>query len=386
MKRFLAVAFLTLIAAAPADVIPGLEENGYYIEPGVDIAEELVSEAVFEARADGGRLYLVILSEEPGGGATTFSDSVLDLLGGEGYVVTVAPETVGWASDQSSWSDEEMDEALDASLAGSTDDEVVQLFVRELTGGTIGGGTGGGGSSGGGDDSGGSGLPWLLLAGGAILVLWLFLSKRGGARRMSSQLEQVKGLARGKLNEVANDVLEMEDEVAVSGSQEVKDHYARASAIYTTAIETTEHATTVAEMLEVSRELDLAIWELDCAEALLDGKPKPPKPEPPRPEQTTVPTTPPGTTATQTPGLPPGAPPRPDYDRRPQRQSSGSSELMTMLMTMLAMGRMRQGGGWPGGGWTGGGLPGDWTGGGRSRGGGWRTGGGGRSRGGGRRG
>jgi len=65
--------------------------------------------------------------------------------------------------------------------------------------------------------------------------------------------------------------------------------------------------------MEISNDLDVAIWQLDSAEAVLDGKPKPPRPEAkrldPLPRQTdqdrvTVPA------------------PRPDYQRRPSRRSS----------------------------------------------------------------
>ena len=373
MKRlFTLLAAFTLIAATPQEALPGLEENGYYIEQGSAASEQVVSDAVFEGRSDGGRLYIVVLAEEPGGGATTFSDSVLDLLGGDGYVVTVAPETVGFAGDGTVWSADEMNTAIDASLGGGSDDEVVELFIGSLTGASVGGGEG--------DISSGGGFPivWVLVVGAAAVGVWVFFSRRNRARRAESRLREVKQLAQAKLDEVANDILEMEDEVAASENAEVREHYERASGMYSKAIEDNRRASTVVAMLDVSEELDLAIWELDCAEALLDGKPKPPKPERPQPQAAAPPPPVPEGRGTDAP--PPRVPGTVDqFDRRPQRQSTGSQEMMTMLLTMMAMGGMRGG---RRGGFGGFGGPGGFGG----FGGGGSSGGGGRIRGGGRRG
>ncbi|HZD22464.1 MAG TPA: hypothetical protein VE569_03560 [Acidimicrobiia bacterium] len=360
MRRVLTVlAALVLIAATPEDVLTSLHADGYYIEEGSGATEQVVSDAVFDGRADGGRLYIVVLAEEPGGGATTFSDSTLDLLGGDGYVLTVAPETVGYAGEDTAWTADQMDEAVGASLNGGSDDAVVELFIAELTG-----------------ESGG-GIPWtliLILGGGAFGGWWYFSNRRRTAQRLAGQLAKAKALAKEKLDEVANDIIELEDEVSTYDNDEVKQHYQNASALYSRGIDDTERAETVSEMLRVSQQLDLAIWELDCVEALLDGKEKPPKPEPPKIEPVPSPQTSPTSQ---------GVPQRPeDFDRRPQRQSGGSDELMGALLTMIAMGGMRGGrGGGFGGGFGGGGF-----GGGRFGGGGFRGGGGGRIRGGGHRG
>jgi uncharacterized membrane protein YgcG len=378
MKRFLALAATVfLLAATPQEALPGLEADGFYIEPGSNATEQVVGDAVFDGRADGGRLYIVVLADEPPSGAITFSDSVLDLLGG-GYVFTVGPETVGWAGDGSFWSAEEMDAAVDASLsAGASDDAVVTTFIETLIAQPT---TGGGG----GDDQsvgGGISIWWVVLAAAAIIGIWMAMSRRTRSKRIAQSMEEVKALAKAKLDEVANDILEMEDEVAVSENAEAKEHYQRASAMYAQAIDDNSTAASVREMLKVSEELDLAIWELDCAEALLDGKPKPPKPQPPEAQVTPPPPPVPDGRG----GPPPDEPGTVDpFDRRPQRQSSGSNDMLTMLMTMMAMGGMRGGGGGFGGGFGGfrGGGGGGSMGGGGSR----MSGGGGRMRGGGRRG
>jgi uncharacterized membrane protein YgcG len=368
MKRvLLALAAVVLIAATPQEVLPELDASGFYIEDGSSASEQVVSDAVSDGRSDGGRLYIVVLADEPPGGATTFSDSTLDLLDDDGYVVTVAPETVGFAGDGTFWTADEMNDAIDASLGGGSDDEVVQLFIGTLVGGSAGGGEAGSG--------GGVPILWLLLLGAGAIGVWFFFSQRNRAKQLAARMDKVKGIAQEKLDEVANDILEMEDEVSVSDNAEVKEHYQRASKMYSQAMEDNQRATSVAAMMDVSEELDLAIWELDCAEAILDGKPKPPKPEPPQP--TAPPPAPPVPEGRGTDSAPPRVPGTVDqYDRRPQRQSTGSNDMLTMLMAMMAMGGMRGGrGGGFGGGF--GGL------GGR---GGSSMGGGGRIRGGGRRG
>jgi len=377
MKRFLALAAsVFLLAATPQETLPGLEADGFYIEPGSNASEQVVGDAVFEGGADGGRLYIVVLADEPPSGAINFSDSVLDLLG-DGYVFTVAPETVGWAGDGTFWSAEEMDAAVDASLsAGASDDAVVSTFIETLIAQPSNGG-------GGGDDQSGGGISiwWIVSAAAVIIGIWMVMSRRTRDKRIAKSMEEVKALAKAKLDEVANDILEMEDEIAVSENAEAKEHYQRASAMYAQAIDDNSTAASVREMLKVSEELDLAIWELDCAEALVDGKPKPPKPQPPVPQVTP----PPPPVPEGHGGTPPDVPGTVDqFDRRPQRQSSGSNDMLTMLMTMMAMGGMRGGGGGFGGGFGGfrGGGGGGSMGGGGSR----MSGGGGRMRGGGRRG
>ena len=374
MKRILlAVASLLLVAASPDQVVPELEDNGYYIDTGSTASEAVVSDAVFEGRADGGRLYLVVLSEEPAGGAPTFSDSVLDRLG-SGYVVTIAPETVGFAGEGTEWSVEEMNAAIDASLEGGSDDQVVELFISELTGAGVVPSPGGEEPAEGG---GGFGWIWLVvIAGGALLIFSAMRnSSRKRAEMAGSELEKVKAMAKAKLAEVANDIIEMEHEVELSDNAEVKSHYQSASATYAEALARTEKDPGPAEMLDVVRDLDVAIWELDVAEALLDDKPVPEKPKPPEPK-------PPA----RQPDPAPTEKPEESYGRRPERQSSyAGGDLMTALWALLAMSG-RGGGGWGG---TPGGFGGPMRGGGmggRMRGGGMRLGGGiGRIRGGGRR-
>ncbi len=373
MKRILfALAALVLIAATTGEVVPELETRGYFIETGSNATEEVVGDAVAEAGFAGGRLYIVVLAEEPPSGATFFSDAVLDELG-EGTVLTVAPETVGYASDGGAWSQDQLDAAVDASLSGSSDDDVVSGFVESLTGADIGGGPGPveqPGSSGS-----GSGWVWLLVIGGGFLLLFLYLRSR--SNRVSSvatagRLKEFRSAAQAKLDAVANDILEMEDEVRLSENAEIQQHYNSASAKYAEVIDSIDKVSDPEKLLDLTYVLDVAIWELDVAEALLDGKKPPEKPEKPEVKMPT-----PGPEGPDEPVL---RQPQPaTYDRRPQRQSSPAGpDLGSILLAILAARGM--GGQHHSGGWTGAPTPGG-GGLGRMRGGGGRIRGGGRRRG-----
>lgn len=377
MKRILLVAAaLAMLAASPGEVAPELEAQGYYIESGSNASADVVGDAVADAGFAGGRLYVAVLSEEPASGATFFADAVLDDLG-SGTVFVVAPETVGYASD-GSWSAAELDDAVNASLSGSSDNDVVVRFVESLTGSDVGGG--GSGSSG---DSGGSGsgFVWLLVFVGGLAALFFYLrsrSQKTSATARAGRLEEFRNAAQEKLNAVANDILEMETEVTMSENPEVQQHYKSASAKYAEVVDKVGTVRDPEELLDLTYQLDMAIWELDVAEAYLDGKTPPKKPEPPKLEKPQPP-------AGRKSGPVINTPTPPAYDRRPQRQSSPAGpDLGNILLALLAARGMGGGGNYSGR-WTGGGGG---SSGGGSRGGGPRIGGGGggRIRGGGRRG
>lgn len=371
MRKFVvALVSVLLLAATPGDVTAELPEQGFYIESGSSATASVVGDAVAEGRFDGGQLYVVVLSEEPPSSATFFAEAVLDDLGGAGTVLTVAPESVGFASENDIWSKAELESAVDASLSGSSDDNVVALFIESLTGSDIDPGATPGTPSGGG----GSGFIWFVVIVGGLVALFFYLrrntSRISARSRMNPQIAQFQEAARSKLSDIANDILEMEDEVGLSDNVEAKRHYQEASATYADLIDKVGHISSAGDLVDIIYRLDVAIWELDAAEALLDHKPVPEKPERPRVE--TTPSAQPEVT-TQIPG---------GFDRRPQRQSTPAGpDLGNILMAILAMQNMggfgRRGGqsgtwGQPGSGPPmGGGGP---IGGGRIRGGGRRRG------------
>ena len=328
-----AALVLAVGAAAPQDVVSDLVARGYAIESGADATDAVVGRAVSDARSFGSLFYAVVLADEPAAGATTFADGVLDRVPrSEGTVLVVAPETVGWSSNADIWSTDELNRALDASLDGSTSNDVVTIFVEGLVA----------------PSSGGGGLWIFLLVIVVIVAVVAFLVWRGSRNRRRTRERAVADLkvaAQTQIDAIANDILDDEAEVAESSDEEVKQHFDAAGVIYRDAADRVASATTAQEMVGIASDLDIAIWHLDCTEALLDGKEPPPRPEPP----TARPTAAPSTTARADAPASSGLPSLPTYDRRPTRRSGFGAD--DVLKTVLAVQAMRSiGGGFRGGG------------------------------------
>jgi hypothetical protein len=326
MKILIALGALVFVvaAASPSEVAPVIASDGFFIEEGVDASSDEVGAAVFDARSAGGLFYAVVLVDEPPAGATTYADAVLDELPRqEGTVLVVGPQTVGWASNNDVWTSAELDRALDASLDAPTSGAVVSAFVSELIEPSSSGGGGGG--------------VWLLVIGVVIVGGIGFVIWRGSrSRRVSDaqRLAEVKAKAQLQIDAIANDILDDADEISEADNADATGHFEAATAVYGEAAGRLEAATTARQVLDISAELDIATWHLDAAEAILDGKPVPPKPEPPVIPDPVAP--PPPRAPASAPGSPP---PLPTYQRRSERRSGFGAD--DMLKTMIAMQAMR---------------------------------------------
>ncbi len=324
MKRLIlaAVALVSLVAAAqPADVAPILEAQGFFVEDGSDADPDAVEDAVAEARFQGGELSVAVLSVEPSGGATIYAESTLDAMGGTGTVFVVAPETVGWGSEGDIYTRGQLDEATDVSLGGSS---VVELFVATLIGQPVGSADPGGG--------GGPPVGWILLliviAGGA-LVFWL--SSRSAKKNAARTVENARAEVKKRLDAVANDIIDLEDEVTASTDPAARVLYESATAAYAQALDTYESAASPDELIATAEELDMAIWRLDSVEALLDGEAPPPKPVKPQPAAPA-----PSASSLLTPPRVPAS----VYRRPTHHRSSGTAAMMTgLLMGSMASSR-----------------------------------------------
>ena len=312
-------------ATAPGDVAVVAADEGYFIEAGSDATPSVVGRAVSDGRSAGGLLYVAVLTDEPSSGATAYADAVLDdVPRQEGTVLVVAPETVGWASNNDIWTTEQLDRALEASLDGATSDDVVTAFVSELTDPATSGGSG-----------------WVIVVivlgiAGVIggLVWW---SRRRGARDMAEALTSLKRQAQQQIDALANDILDDEDEVREAGDAVASDHFDAAAAIYRDAGDRLSAAATAEDVLAVSTDVDKGIWHLDAAEAILDGRPIPPEPEPPKPPPE-VRAAPPSAGTRSQPTSTSSLPPLPTYERRPSRSSGfGADDMLKAVLAMQAM-------------------------------------------------
>ncbi len=338
-----------VLAASISEVVDSVDDFGYYVEPGLSISESEAAEIVAEARGAGSNFYLVVVDGTPLGGAPAFAESVYDDLFVDSGTVLVLADEIGTFSEDE-YSLDQLDAAEDAALQAGSDADAARLFINNLFGisveqepaaatPTTAASTSGSSSSS--SDGGGSGLLifFLIIVGIGLLLWWVARrGKKQTVNEAAARMAEARGVVQKQVDAIANDILDMEDEVRVANNDKVDEFYNAAAETYRTVTERLQKADTPHELVDLSNDLDLAIWQLDSAEAILDGKAQPPKPEPKRLEperdpegKVTIPA------------------PRPDYQRRPTRRSSlGGGGLMEILIgvagQVLAGGGGRRGG------------------------------------------
>jgi len=337
------------LAADLATVVDDVAATGVYLDSGVSISESDATEIVSAARNNGSRFHLVVLDDTPLGGNTAFAEAVFENLDIDGGTVLVlSPEDIGWVTDNEGFTEDDMVAAFDfANSEGGNDAEYAANFVVGLVGAATPAdtappataATATTAAAAAAESSGGGGGGFLILifviGGLGLLVFWLI--RRGSKQTVNAAAEQMakaQAVVQKQIDAVANDILDMEDEVRVADNREADQFYNEASETYRTVTEQLPNAESPQQLLELSNDLDVAIWQLDSAEALLDGKPKPPRPEPKRLE----PVARPSQDRVTTPA------PRSDYQRRPSRRSSYLGPGMMEILIGVA-GQVLGGGG-----------------------------------------
>jgi hypothetical protein len=333
-----------VFAATLSEVVDDAATTGYHLDSNVSISDSDATQIVSTARDNGSRYYLIVLEDTPLGGNTVYAESVYDELSIDaGTVFVLSPDDVGWFTNDEGFTSADLNAAFQyANDQSGSDAEYAANFVVGLfaeAGTTSNPVTTAAASSSSGSTSGGggSGLIWFLviIVGIGLLLFWLVRrGKKQTVNAAAEQMAKVRASVQKQVDDIANDILDMEDEVRVANNPEVHDYYNQASETYRELGDRLQQADTPAELLDISNDLDLAIWQLDCAEALLDGKPKPPEPEPksieqPQPEpdgRVTIPA------------------PRPDYQRRSSRRSSYMGPGMMDILIGVA-GQVLAGGG-----------------------------------------
>ena len=330
------LAVLFVVAATPSDLVCRGRHRRFPRGFG-DLGNRSVRLGVGRPmpRNAGGNLYVVVLVDEPSGGATTFSGGMLTALDTIGTVFTVAPETVGYEENEGFWSADQLGAAVDESLTVASDNDVVRTFVNTLTGES--------GTCSNQSTEGKSGWAWIvvfiIIIGGVGFLIWR--SVRSSKKNRIGELAQAKEPVQVQIDAIANDILELETEVAQANNPEATAYYNDATASFTTASDRLAAANDAGALLGLSYDLDLTIWTLDCAEAVLDGNPlpdEPQRPEPPKPPEPTPIEPVPGPreeSERRRTDLPATLP---EYHRRGGRQSSyGSDQMMQVLVGMAAM-------------------------------------------------
>jgi len=302
------------MAADASTVADAARESGFYLDSGVSVTEDDATRIVTGARNNGSRFHLVVLDDTPPRGNAAFAEAIFeDLAIPDGTVVVLSPEGIGWVTEGDGFTEDAMSTALDfANSEGGNDAEYSANFVAGLVGTSL---PTENGSETTADSSSGGGFIWfvLIIAGVGLLVFWLI--RRSGQQTVNAAAEQMakaRMAVQQQVDAVANDILDIEEEVRVSDNSEVDQFYNDAGATYQRVTEQLLEAESPQQVLELSNDLDTAIWQLDSAEAVLDGNPKPPRPEPKRLE--------PVASSSQDRVTMPAR--RPGYQRRPSRRSS----------------------------------------------------------------
>ena len=311
-----------LAQASPDVVAEGIRDDGVFVEEGSDLSEAEAGVLVAAVRNEGERFSLVVLTYDPVGGAVAFGDAVVDRLAASGLVLVLAPGDVGYAGEGEVYTVDDLEAALDAAdAAGGDDASYATGFVEALTGSDVAEPepvSGGGGSAG--------LVVFLVIV--ALLVVGLVWLVRRGKKQVEAADESRVAAARAAIQDqidaIANDILEMEDEVRLADNTRVDELFAAATTTYQEAADRLGGVAAPPDLLAISNELDTAVWQLDSAEAILDGKEPPPEPEPKRLEPASRPPAPNGGAGSGPLGLPPRPTyPSGGYQRRPTRRSGG---------------------------------------------------------------
>lgn len=289
-----------------ADIVSSVDNRGYYIEPGATVDLNRVEQITSRSASDGRPTAVVILAAEPDtivedDLAAQIVESVADI---DAAVVLWGPAPgergLGAAGLEGVYGDAEIDAAADAAAAasveGSSLGDLAEAFIEALppggaaaseSGGTddaVGSGSDAAAAS---SDSGGGGFPWLiLLIPGIGIGAWLwFRSRRRKLDQHGSDddITTARTEIREQLEVVANEILEHEDSIGLSNNADAIEHYRQASATYKQVSETLDETTNLLALADLNDRVDHARWRMDAAEALVEGRPAPPKPAPEKP-------------------------------------------------------------------------------------------------------
>jgi hypothetical protein len=240
---------------------------------------------------------------------------------------------MGYVGEGEFFNEGGLDRALDAAFnTDGSDFDLAAAFVAEAIGAATPQTSSGGGN----------GFLWFIVIGGGVVALMWWMSRRARAKQEAAdenRLSQARLVIQEQLNDIANDVLAMEDEIRVADNARAGRFYEQATETYNDATEALPKTDTPQGLVDLSNKLDVAIWQLDSAEAILDDNPLPERPEPkrlPAPE----PSPRSGRTAPQAEPSRTTVPGPSPYQRRTTRRSSPKSGGTLMDLLILAGGSM----------------------------------------------
>ncbi len=262
----LAGAGPALAAADPADAAADVEFRGYFAESGAPVGVNDMEALVDEFPGFG----FVALAEDPAEGADRFADDVLAASSAR-TVIVVSPGELGYVSHD--FDDARLDAAADAAidLFDRSYVEGFRRFAGQLPGEAA-------SSSGG-----GRGLLIFLVIIVAVIGFFIWRSRQAGRRRATdhaAKLEELKTEIRKELGTAANEILDLEERVRISENDRARELYAEGAQGYAEFQAELEAADSFDEIHELGNKVDKVLWQLEAAEALIEGRAVPPEPVP----------------------------------------------------------------------------------------------------------
>ncbi len=286
-----------------AEVVASVDSRGYYIEPGADADINRIEAMTSQSVADRRPTAVVLLATEP---TTIIEDDLAAMVveqvdGVSAAVVLWGPAPgqrgLGAAGLDGVYGDAEIDAAADAavtaSVEGSSLADLAAAFIGSLPMIDAAADTGDatvdtGATQVSTDDDSGGGFPWIILLVPAIgVAVWLFFRSRRrktlGGPADPADIETARAEIRDQLGVVANEILENENTVGLSDNPEAIEHYRLAAETYNDVLARLDTTTSLLELAELNDRVDHARWQMDAAEALVEGRPVPPVPAPEKP-------------------------------------------------------------------------------------------------------
>ena len=361
-----AISMIVLLspAASAQDVnavAAELESSGYFIEQGAEGTDSRFADLVRQSQSADDRWYFVSMADTV---PADFADDLFDVVNPPGNVLVYFLDgdfvNVQLASEASESVENQALAPFDEDWDRPSDfmADVVTEFDRlagsgSSSAGSSNSGSAGSATSGTSSDSGG-GFPWLLVGIPVLLIggMW-FMSRRGKKNAAEENLEaaqKIRAELQTELDELANDVLVLSGPVDVSENDQAIELYREATDTYLEISDELPDVEKLAdanlrELSELGTRVAHARWQMDAAEAVIEGEPLPEKPQiapPPPPKR------PPTPRVEQRRQMPRRQPrPRVPYSR--SRRSNGGGLLDILIAGAGMMGGRRSGGMFGGG-------------------------------------
>jgi len=263
IKTLVHLVLLGTLWAVPAlaqdvDVISrALLDDGFYVESGYSI--DGLAAAMDTAGADAP--FLVALDRNIGGPSTLADELVAQI--GFGTVIVLTPDSIGGASFD--FDTAEVDGRLDRVVEALGPDDDLVAAVEVFAGGP-------------GGISGGMVLVGLGVVGAGGLAVASVRRRRRLEAAAQSRLAEARTELSRQVDLVANDIVDLNSQVELAENTTATEFYRNASATYALVEEAVPKAGSLDELERLSDQLGEARWELDAAEATLNGDVTPERP------------------------------------------------------------------------------------------------------------